>query len=132
MTPRRRLQVCAIPGCPTLVRGTYCHEHAPTRKRTTGWTDGSTWAWRKTRARILKRDNNRCRYCGAPATTVDHIVPKSNGGSDHDSNLAAACRDCNNRKANSTTGWRTTPSTPSSDSAAPPFRAEHGSQGREG
>ena len=43
-----------------------------------------------------------CHYCGqktAPADlTMDHIVPLARGGSSTKGNLAASCKDCNNRK----------------------------------
>ena len=55
-------------------------------------------AWRKTRAQILSRDNNECQYCGAVATTVDHVIPVAKGGTDESSNLAAACSRCNYSK----------------------------------
>lgn len=51
---------------------------------------------------ILKRDSNRCGYCGAAAHTVDHILPKSRGGPLSWENSVAACFKCNNRKANRT------------------------------
>lgn len=48
---------------------------------------------------ILERDQFTCRYCGrsAPdvALHVDHIVPRVEGGTDHESNLVTACADCN-------------------------------------
>jgi len=45
------------------------------------WADGSSRAWRRQRARILERDNQRC-WCGAPATEVHHLMPgRSAGGS---------------------------------------------------
>jgi 5-methylcytosine-specific restriction endonuclease McrA len=59
---------------------------------------GNGWAWQRTRARILARDGNACRYCGARAEVVDHVVAIAAGGSDHDSNLVACCRACNERK----------------------------------
>lgn len=31
--------------------------------------------------------------------TVDHVVPRAKGGSNHWHNLRAACNDCNQRKA---------------------------------
>lgn len=55
-------------------------------------------AWRKTRAQILSRDNNECQYCGAQATTVDHVIPVAKGGTDEHSNLQAACARCNYSK----------------------------------
>ncbi len=51
---------------------------------------------------IRIRDGRRCAYCGGPGDTVDHVVPRSRGGSGHWDNLVCACRDCNNRKADRT------------------------------
>jgi hypothetical protein len=52
---------------------------------------------------VLKRDNYRCRYCNrsreAVELHVDHIQPVSKGGSNEQSNLCAACIDCNLGKA---------------------------------
>lgn len=56
---------------------------------------GSTRAWRKLRALVLSRDGYRCHWCGKPATTVDHLVRRVDGGSDALDNLAAACGPCN-------------------------------------
>lgn len=59
---------------------------------------GSTRAWRRLRRLVLERDRYRCQLpaedgatCGAYATHVDHVVPRAAGGSDHPSNLRAAC-----------------------------------------
>jgi 5-methylcytosine-specific restriction endonuclease McrA len=54
--------------------------------------------WHRIRARILRRDRGTCYVCGSPATHVDHIIPASRGGSDDDTNLAAMCVTCHNRK----------------------------------
>jgi len=55
--------------------------------------------WRRLQAQILTRDGHRCQMrgprCIGHATTVDHIVPKQHGGTDHPSNLRAACTACN-------------------------------------
>lgn len=56
---------------------------------------GSTRRWRKIRAAVLRRDGHRCRYCGAPATHVDHVDPRKRGGDDDPANLRAACAQCN-------------------------------------
>lgn len=39
-----------------------------------------------------------CVYCGAPATTLEHIQAKATGGLDEWPNFAAACRQCNSYK----------------------------------
>ena len=60
--------------------------------------NGSTYRWRKTRERILLRDEFRCSYCGGRANSVDHITSFEHGGTDEDCNLTAACATCNTRK----------------------------------
>jgi hypothetical protein len=55
-----------------------------------------------TKAGVLKRDNHTCVYCGAKASTVDHVLPDSRGGGFTWENLAAACLACNGAKANRT------------------------------
>jgi 5-methylcytosine-specific restriction protein A len=59
--------------------------------------------WRLTRERILQRDNYLCLYCQnvdrlTEATIVDHVRPRSCGGTEDDANLASCCRDCHNEK----------------------------------
>lgn len=45
-----------------------------------------------------------CEYCQSPesyspsAFSVEHLIPKSLGGSDEPENLALSCQECNNRK----------------------------------
>lgn len=56
----------------------------------------------KRRWRILMRDQFTCQYCGARAPEVklqvDHVRPKSKGGSDEEFNLVTACATCNQGK----------------------------------
>jgi 5-methylcytosine-specific restriction endonuclease McrA len=59
---------------------------------------GYGWRWQKLSAAVLRRDHHICRYCGGHATTTDHIIPKSKGGTDTSDNLAACCRRCNGSK----------------------------------
>jgi len=61
-----------------------------------------------TRAGVLRRDGRRCQYCGKRADTIDHVVPRSRGGTHTWDNCVAACRTCNSRKADrllSELGW---------------------------
>lgn len=51
---------------------------------------------------VLVRDRHRCAYCGRRATTIDHVVPRSKGGSDSWLNTVAACPEDNHRKADRT------------------------------
>ncbi|MDJ0461891.1 HNH endonuclease [Streptomyces sp. H27-C3] len=48
---------------------------------------------------VLIRDQHRCAYCGRRATTVDHVVPRSQGGEDSWLNTVASCALDNHRKA---------------------------------
>ena len=41
-----------------------------------------------------------CAYCGEKGDTVDHIIPKSKGGSDDPENLVCSCTMCNLQKTN--------------------------------
>ena len=58
------------------------------------------------RARIYIRDKYRCQYCGehkhAQDLTLDHILPRAQGGASAPENLVAACSKCNQRKADRT------------------------------
>ncbi|MBR21601.1 MAG: HNH endonuclease [Microcella pacifica] len=55
-----------------------------------------------TRRGVLRRDGNRCAYCDAHATTIDHVLPRSRGGADTWENLVACCLKCNNIKGDRT------------------------------
>ena len=49
----------------------------------------------------VRNGTESCHYCGALASTVDHIVPDSLGGPDSAWNFQPCCMPCNHRKANS-------------------------------
>lgn len=52
---------------------------------------------------ILERDEHICQYCGCKkANTVDHVMPRSRGGSSSPTNLVASCLSCNQKKADRT------------------------------
>ena len=52
------------------------------------------------RKNILRRDGHKCQYCGISHSTltIDHVIPKSQGGEDTWENLVTACINCNNKK----------------------------------
>jgi 5-methylcytosine-specific restriction endonuclease McrA len=50
------------------------------------------------RRAVFARDGHRCQYCGATAENIDHVVPRSRGGTHTWDNVVAACRRCNSRK----------------------------------
>jgi 5-methylcytosine-specific restriction endonuclease McrA len=45
----------------------------------------------KVRKAVTERDGGRCRWCGAPATEQHHVVYRSQGGKDEESNLVSLC-----------------------------------------
>jgi 5-methylcytosine-specific restriction endonuclease McrA len=51
---------------------------------------------------LLQKWGRKCAYCGVENLPfeIEHIHPKSKGGSDRVSNLAIACHDCNQGKGN--------------------------------
>ena len=57
--------------------------------------------------RILRRDGFCCIYCGRTPQNdgaqlhADHVKPRVAGGSNEESNLVTACRDCNLGKGKS-------------------------------
>ena len=62
-----------------------------------------------TRRNVVTRDKGRCAYCGDKGDTVDHVVPRSRGGSHVWENVVTVCLPCNGRKADRTLeelGWQ--------------------------
>jgi 5-methylcytosine-specific restriction endonuclease McrA len=55
---------------------------------------------------VFLRDNYTCAYCGCKVSselaTVDHVIPKSQGGRSTWENCVTSCRDCNGTKADRT------------------------------
>lgn len=76
------------------------------------WHDGTQtttergygYQWQKLRKQVLQRDAYLCQECYrnkklTPATDVDHVVPKSAGGTDDESNLQCLCKSCHELKS---------------------------------
>lgn len=57
---------------------------------------------------LLEKFGRTCAYCGGlsgdPVLEVEHVVPRSRGGTDRVSNLVIACDTCNDAKGNRTPG----------------------------
>lgn len=57
-----------------------------------------------TRKNLFVRDDYTCQYCDKrftkPNLTIDHVTPKSAGGPKTWENIVAACKKCNQKKAN--------------------------------
>jgi 5-methylcytosine-specific restriction endonuclease McrA len=56
------------------------------------------------RRTLINRDNHTCQFCGDTESplTIDHVVPRSRGGTTSWENCVTACLRCNHRKGNRT------------------------------
>ncbi len=58
------------------------------------------------RRNLFARDRNRCQYCGhffpTNELSIDHVIPRSQGGPDTWENLVCACVRCNAKKGGRT------------------------------
>ena len=60
-------------------------------------------ATKLTRLGLFYRDGFVCQYCGRETTlTIDHVIPRFQGGKHTWENVVAACVSCNRRKAGRT------------------------------
>ena len=69
----------------------------------------TVWAAQKKRKEMMKRQNGKCWICGQQMckikgdkreATIDHIIPRSRGGTSDAANLKLACRSCNENRGN--------------------------------
>lgn len=104
---RRAVRPCAYPGCIEVIDGggMYCgaHRSAEENGRGSAAARGYGYRWQKLRLMQLRRQP----ICADPfaihgtpveATEVDHIVPRSRGGTDQFENLQSLCKACHSRK----------------------------------
>lgn len=64
------------------------------RRKSSGWCSPAK------RAAVYARDGHSCVLCGSDKDlTIDHIRPRSKGGTNALDNLQTMCRDCNQGKA---------------------------------
>ncbi|MGM0412514.1 MAG: RNA-guided endonuclease IscB [Pseudomonadota bacterium] len=71
------------------------------------YQQGTLQSW-ELREYLLYRHNHTCAYCQGesrdPVLEIEHVQPRSRGGSDRVANLVIACRTCNTAKGNRTPG----------------------------
>ncbi|MEP0872978.1 HNH endonuclease [Trichocoleus desertorum AS-A10] len=52
------------------------------------------------RREVFRRDRHACQYCGSTKRlTLDHVIPRSKGGTHTWDNVVAACDKCNSAKS---------------------------------
>ena len=58
------------------------------------------------RKSLYRRDRSTCQYCGekkiAEQLSLDHVLPRCQGGMTNWENIVVACKDCNSKKAGRT------------------------------
>ncbi len=76
---------------PTVIKLDYMVKHPKRRSKLT-------------RLGVFRRDNYVCQYCGNESLnlTIDHIIPRHQGGGHVWENVTSACPRCNHRKAGRT------------------------------
>jgi 5-methylcytosine-specific restriction protein A len=104
---------CRRPGCGALVRdgSGYCMAHQADKRigtfadplRGSAASRGYGAAWAKRRESVMRRDRGLCQPCllvgrVTPATQVDHILAKGEGGTDDQTNLQAIYTACHKAK----------------------------------
>ena len=79
---------------------------APRVIRLTGYDKVPKQTVKFNRRNIFARDHNQCQYCGKKVPTselsLDHVIPRSQGGGTSWENIVCACVDCNVRKGGRT------------------------------
>jgi len=94
----------------------FCDDHARAEQqrvdagRASVAERGYAGDWPRIRARVLIEEP-LCRRCGEDSRHVDHIVPKSQGGTDDRANLQALCSRCHSKKTASEDGGFGNPGT---------------------
>ena len=96
----RACQTCGAAYVQRHARHWHCAEHEPhgrEHRSPSTQQQSNGHRYRTARAAVLT-PGARCHYCGAPATTVDAVVPAARGGQHTADNLVPACTSCNTSK----------------------------------
>ena len=69
-----------------------------------GYQQGRMFGYADKKAYLLEREQRCCIYCGTHASKakmeIEHVVPRSRGGTDSLNNLVLSCHACNQAKGN--------------------------------
>ena len=71
--------------------------------QTANGKNGSKWIRKDKRLAVYLRDGLACAFCGGTiedgcVLTLDHLVPRSQGGTHNEKNLVTCCRRCNSAR----------------------------------
>lgn len=88
------------------IRTPHAEIQAPRVIRLVGYDKVPRQTVKFNRRNIFARDNNLCQYCGRKFVTselsLDHVIPRSQGGGTTWENIVCACVECNVRKGGRT------------------------------
>ncbi len=98
---KRLIKLCPIDSIAMELVKFDCHKMQNPEISGTEYQQGTLYQY-EVREYLLEKFNRTCAYCGAKdvALEVEHIKPKSKGGTNRVSNLAIACVLCNQAKSN--------------------------------
>ena len=69
-----------------------------------GYQQGRMFGYADKKAYLLEREQGCCIYCGIHASKakmeIEHVIPRSRGGTDSLNNLVLSCHECNQAKGN--------------------------------
>lgn len=61
---------------------------------------------KKLRQAVIERDGLLCSYCSefipVGKIAIDHVLPVTKGGEDHEDNFVVSCKSCNSKKGSKT------------------------------
>ncbi len=98
---KRLIKLCPIESIAMELVKFDCHKMQHPEISGTQYQQGTLYQY-EVREYLLEKWNRTCVYCGAKDVPleVEHILPKSKGGSNRVSNLTLACVPCNQAKSN--------------------------------
>lgn len=101
MITEKACLTCGLPFTPTLYGQRRCLKHEARGRESRSPTTRAQDAEYARNRKVVLAGDPPCHWCGAPATTADHLLAVARGGTNALANLAPACSSCNSsRQAN--------------------------------